>query len=399
MINLAGLFGGGDKTSHIGGLFGNLGEAVRNNPDILLNTGLGILANPRNQAQGALMGLQMGQAAQARRKQQEKEADREEAFKRALGTYESKGVGDVKALGGGVTSQDLAPMSPNDVSSTGISRSDADLLQALGPQAGAGALMEMRKPQPAGPLVEVYDPSSPTGTTMVPRDQAAGMPGKMPSSMNFEVGPDGTVSFNQGRGGAGLTRATENKVQEKQFNASNALSRLSVIKSSFQPNLLTYGARAKQMGLSLTAKVDPSLLSADQRDFMVEYSNQKQATFDHLNVTLNELSGAAVNEHEYNRLKHSMPTLDDDAVTFEAKLDRSIQNQKLAVMRYNYFVSQGMTDANRISSVVSLDEMKSFIDKRGKEIMDSIIAANPGVSQEQAWGVAKEQLTREFGAL
>lgn len=58
-------------------------------------------------------------------------------------------------------------------------------------------------PKPDNQLVEVYDPNSPTGTRMVPRAQAAGMPGKPGSGTSVSVTPDGTVQFTQGRGAAG----------------------------------------------------------------------------------------------------------------------------------------------------------------------------------------------------
>lgn len=51
------------------------------------------------------------------------------------------------------------------------------------------------------PLVEIADPDSPTGTRMVPRSQAAGMPGKPPSGLSIETGPDGSTRITQGRQG------------------------------------------------------------------------------------------------------------------------------------------------------------------------------------------------------
>lgn len=49
------------------------------------------------------------------------------------------------------------------------------------------------------PMVEVYDPNSPTGTSYVPRSQASGRAGK--PSNGITVGPDGTVQIGGSAGG------------------------------------------------------------------------------------------------------------------------------------------------------------------------------------------------------
>lgn len=69
----------------------------------------------------------------------------------------------------------------------------------------AQAEFEWKKQHPGEasgePMVEVYDPNSPTGTSYVPRSQAAGKPGK-PGSDGIEVTqPDGTTFRVGGKGG------------------------------------------------------------------------------------------------------------------------------------------------------------------------------------------------------
>lgn len=65
------------------------------------------------------------------------------------------------------------------------------------------ALQEQRLNKPPGaksePLVEVFDPDSPTGTRFVPRSQAAGRAGKPASGLAIETSPDGSVRVTQGR--------------------------------------------------------------------------------------------------------------------------------------------------------------------------------------------------------
>jgi hypothetical protein len=53
---------------------------------------------------------------------------------------------------------------------------------------GQGPAFAPQQPREGEPLVEIYDPSSPTGTSMVPRSQAAGRPGAPPAG--FEIAYD-----------------------------------------------------------------------------------------------------------------------------------------------------------------------------------------------------------------
>lgn len=70
-----------------------------------------------------------------------------------------------------------------------------------------GQLAEM--PGAGGePMVEVYDPNSPTGTSYAPRSQAAGKPGAPPSSTRIESDGKGGFAMIQGRG-AGSTFGVE----------------------------------------------------------------------------------------------------------------------------------------------------------------------------------------------
>jgi len=62
----------------------------------------------------------------------------------------------------------------------------------------------LNAPQEVGPLQEIFDPNSPTGTSFVRRSQAIGQPGKPPSGWAIETGPDGRVRVTQGRQAGGM---------------------------------------------------------------------------------------------------------------------------------------------------------------------------------------------------
>ena len=78
-----------------------------------------------------------------------------------------------------------------------------------------------------GPLAEVYDANSPTGTTMVSRQDAVGRPGKPASGMSVTTGEDGTT-VTMGRQGPAVDEFTkaDQKARAGHFKAMREQSAL-----------------------------------------------------------------------------------------------------------------------------------------------------------------------------
>jgi hypothetical protein len=102
------------------------------------------------------------------------------------------------------------------------------------------SLAERRANKPArpgaDPLVEVYDPESPTGTRFVPRSQAAGRPGKPASGLQIETRPDGTTSISQGRTPTGAKGQTPEAAAKTQLVDQGAGNVVKVRQQLFEPD-------------------------------------------------------------------------------------------------------------------------------------------------------------------
>lgn len=227
--------------------------------------------------------------------------------------------------------------------------------------------------KPETGLKQIYDPNSPTGTKWVRPSAAVGQPGKMPSGLDIEFGPDGRpirISQGRGKGGkGGFTRGTETKIQGKQIDAQESMARLDNIKALFEPRFQKIGTRMGMKWTSLKAKFDVGEISPESMQDLYDYSLYKATSFEHMNKLLNELSGAAVSPQEFKRLGNQLPKAGegifdgDDPITFQAKMDSSMMNIKRALMRYKY-----MSRLGKDALSMPLWKIDDVINTRGKQL-------------------------------
>lgn len=213
---------------------------------------------------------------------------------------------------------------------------------------------------------------------------------------SFSVGPDGTVTYSEG-GAIGLQKPTLNKIEEKQFNATEALSRLNTIHNSFKPEFATFGGRGEALFTGLKDKAGIKLSKSEATNLR-EFSTYRRDAISHLNRTLNELSGAAVSPAEAERLKAELPDpgtglFDGDGPTeFKAKADASTRAMKQAAIRYHYSKRSGMDPFS-----IDLADVDKLMDQRGSELEAQISSQNPGMDPVTIDAMVKDQLSREFG--
>ncbi|MET0063213.1 MAG: hypothetical protein ABW176_13055 [Candidatus Thiodiazotropha endolucinida] len=214
------------------------------------------------------------------------------------------------------------------------------------------------------------------------------------SGMQLNVGPDGQVSFAQGRPIA-LTDSNRNKVQEKQFNTMEHLARLGAIQEAYRPEFQQFGTRAGAAWTSLKEKagVNPS---PEEQQQLNDISVYRRHAVDNLNTVIKQASGATVTTQEEKRLKDGMPNpglgiFDGDSPTeFQAKLDATVGELQKAAMRYHYAQIHGLD----ISSI-PLSSIESMMDKRGSQLETQFM--KQGMTQQQAERAALEQVRKEFG--
>lgn len=258
------------------------------------------------------------------------------------------------------------------------------------------------KSEGVDPLVKVYDPSSPTGTSLVPRSTAAGRAGPATSGMDVEYDPDTglmRVSTGVSRVGGGtspLTKTNVSKVQGKLIDTADVISGIQEIKSLTRPEYLTWPERGKQMWNRFKARAGMGL-SPEDRQQMADYSRWRASAAENAALTVNRLSGAAVSPAEFDRLEGFLPIESDDPITFASKLDRLHETATLAAARYNYFLNQGIPTTESEFAKLPLGRMKNIMQDRGQELYRDAKAMNPEGDDTQWRAAAAQQLKAEFG--
>jgi len=214
--------------------------------------------------------------------------------------------------------------------------------------------------------------------------------------------PDGSVVQVGGRG-PGLGVKGKNDLDTRRINSADQLQRLNQITSKFDEKFLRSGPRLNNLVVSLKDKgILPGDLSKEDEQSLVEFSEFRQAAFNNLNNTLREMSGAAITPQEAERLIKSLPNpgkgvFDGDSPTqFKSKTDAVTKQLKLAIARYNYASATGNVDA--ATSVVSLDQMRSFINEQAQAIEQQLRQSNPGATEEQIQSTVRAEIRRLFGS-
>lgn len=208
--------------------------------------------------------------------------------------------------------------------------------------------------------------------------------------------PDGTVIST---GGPGLGKPAVNKIEEKQLDSIEALSRLNNMQSNFKPEFLTYDAKWSNMVTGVKEKAGFKL-QPSERKFVTEFSRFKQDALSNTNRTIKEITGAAMTEGEAKRIQGELPNVgnglfDGDSPTqFKSKLDNGVRNVKRALVRYNYAKRLGK---DPLKTGIELADVDNLVRERGKELEATYRQRNPQADPSTIQLMVRDQMAREFG--
>jgi len=271
-------------------------------------------------------------------------------------------------------------------------------------------------------LREIADPSSPTGTRLVPVAEAAGKPGPPGSSERFETitTPDGRTITRlvRGRGaGAGgeaaeLTKPTTTSLEKNIVQANERLARIRNIRESFDPAFLNLPNQMFTKGAAMAERFGVEL-GPETKQRVAEFTEFRTNTLQNLNRTLNELSGAAVSPAEAERLKAELPTETDSPTEFAAKVQNIERQLEAAIARNQQLLEGGVRELKfgkngEILNAPSLEEFMVRQDEQQNVSRETTqpTAADLGGAPEgtgrfsdmdaaQIKGVPPEDLTRD----
>ena len=200
---------------------------------------------------------------------------------------------------------------------------------------------------------------------------------KPPSGMSVRVNKDGSFEFVQGAG-AGMQRKTLGDIEEKLVGAREGLSRLRGIAAKFKPKFQEIPTRLGVAWTGLKARFGSGDVSSEDRKDLTEFADYRRDAISNINLYIKEITGAQMSEAEADRLRLAQPDpgegifSGDDPITFKAKLDSAIRDLEKAAVRYEHYLSQGITDPEEIARLSPLDTIRTAINEQTGERLAEI---------------------------
>lgn len=190
-----------------------------------------------------------------------------------------------------------------------------------------------------------------------------------------------------------LSKPTKTEVEKQQLNTGDQIARLNNIQFSYRPEFLNIKFRAGQEWNSLKDKFGG--LPESEKATLSAYSVYKQNATQNLNLTIKEITGAAMSDAEAGRITSTLPNagtgvFDGDSPTqFESKLNNGIQQTKYALARKQYALKNGLNWQD-----TPLDQMPAIVNKRAADIAKQY-KLDPNKPADR--NTIKTQLAAEFG--
>lgn len=205
--------------------------------------------------------------------------------------------------------------------------------------------------------------------------------------------------------GSQLAQGAKTELDKNRINYTNAIGRLDSINKTLDDKFLRTGTQINQWMANIGEKAGVPMSPQMQQEAM-QFHGFRSNAIGHFNATLKELSGTAVSQQEFDRIKAQMPNpgtgmvngvLDGDGPTqFKAKMQAATMSMKLALARSNYLAGQGFKgDANSASAAMPLDSMPSVIQRRTQQLQQGL--QQQGVKPEDIPGMVQHQLKKDFG--
>ena len=227
--------------------------------------------------------------------------------------------------------------------------------------------------------VTTYQDGSPLGPQDVP------VPVQMQASNLQDVG--------------GLPAGARGTAHKKLFELEDQMARLEQVENSLSPEFLEYLPRLQAAATAVAEKAGFKP-SAESRRFLAEESKFKANTMRNYNITLAELSGAAVTASEAKRFKPVDPNMDDSYTQFVAKLESGKAYVRSAITRYKDLIDRGVIrDGDKVTEQVAADNpltlyRSPYAGMSLQELIDTPPADADGINRPWLWDQYIEAMQR-----
>lgn len=256
------------------------------------------------------------------------------------------------------------------------------------------------------PTVEVGDPASPTGTSIVARKDVIGRPGKPSSGLNVDFDPETgkPIRITTGRGAGkagtgGLQKSTRGKLEGANIKSSDVLLKLDRLEKTFDPQLQTIGAKWTALKTKWKDKAGLDNSPEDMQTANSVWNMQIQAS-EIAAAAINALSGAAVSEPEMKRLDRFVPNVGtgvfdgDSPQQLALKIKNMKETAKKILAKNSYILKHGFS-VNK----VSIDDMQGIMADRAQEIEREIRRQSPQMPDAELRDAIAFRVASEFGLL
>lgn len=237
--------------------------------------------------------------------------------------------------------------------------------------------------------------AAPSGFSLGPGAQRFDAEGNVIASVPpVERGP--LVSVNTGD--IPPTTATTTRLQTETLNTQETMLRLDDIAASFDPSFLEIPTQIGQEFNAIRDRLGsvPEIfgipdLTVEQRQRLADYTTFTTRTLNNMNITLNRLSGAAVNEQEFERIKGALPNADDSPTQFQAKLNNAIRDMRRSLARLNIAQRRGL---NPLDSGIALEGVDEIINAEDARLRDAL--QGQGLTEDQINQIVDRELRKTF---
>ncbi len=204
-----------------------------------------------------------------------------------------------------------------------------------------------------------------------------------PAQTGIVVGSDGTVTV-----GAPLSSGNIGKAQEKVTGAIDNLSRLKDIRSTFDPQFLTYVGKGRQALLKTKERAGVSL-DPTEKQYLGQYRQFSEGVEQFFNQYKKDITGAAAAVAEISALKESIINTDLSPTEFTSSYDRLVNEATRTINIQNSLLDKGLSPSSK-DFQNQADQL--FLSGRGKNFMQrGMELEKQGLNDEQI----KQQLRLE----
>lgn len=197
-----------------------------------------------------------------------------------------------------------------------------------------------------------------------------------------------------------------NLIDKNSIGQFDAIGRLESMASEYDPKLQTKQARLGQWFNQQLAGW--GALPPQKQAELSQFVQQRAAAINNFNLRLKEASGTAVSAQEFERNQAELPNPGtgiangvfdgDDPVTYAAKMRKGISLLKMGMARNLYLKNQGFRGSiDDAAKVIPVEQMPGVINKRGDELEQQLLQANPKADRTSLDRAVKDALKKEFG--